>query len=88
MRAIEFQPKAWEEYQEWISIDRRTALRIGDLLRLTAREPFTGLGKPEPLKHEFKGFWSRRIDSEHRLIYEVEEHRIVVLVCRSHYGQK
>ncbi len=61
------------------------ALRIGDLLKETARDPFGGIGKPEPLKHEFKGFWSRRINSEHRLIYKVEPDTIVVFACRSHY---
>ncbi len=71
MRTIEFVPKAFKEYQEWVQIDRKTALRIGDLIRDILRSPFEGLGKPEPLRYQFKGYWSRRIDHEHRLIYSV-----------------
>lgn len=67
MRNIAFVPKAFKEYQEWIATDRKMALRIGDLIRDILRNPFEGLGKPEPLKHQFKGYWSRRIDHEHRL---------------------
>jgi toxin YoeB len=70
MRNIEFVPKAFEEYKKWIETDRKTALRISDLIRDILRDPFTGIGKPEPLNHQFAGFWSRRIDSEHRLIYK------------------
>jgi toxin YoeB len=62
MRNIEFVPKAFEEYQLWITTDRKVALRIGDLIRDILRNPFNGIGKPEPLKHEFAGCWSRRID--------------------------
>ena len=73
MRTIEFVPKAFVEYQEWIKTDRKTALRIGDLIRDILRNPFEGLGKPEPLKYDFAGCWSRRIDQEHRLIYAVKD---------------
>ncbi len=69
MTTIEFVPKAFKEYQDWIQLDRKMALRIGDLVKDILRSPFEGLGKPEPLKHQFKGTWSRRIDQEHRLIY-------------------
>lgn len=85
MRNIEFVPKAFKEYQDWIETDRKTALRIGDLIKETLRTPFEGLGKPEALKHQFKGYWSRRIDQEHRLIYKVTEEAIVIFSCNSHY---
>lgn len=85
MRNIEFVPKAFKEYQDWIETDRKTALRIGDLIKVILRTPFEGLGKPEALKHQFKGYWSRRIDQEHRLIYKVTEESIVIFSCNSHY---
>ncbi|MFN6088294.1 MAG: Txe/YoeB family addiction module toxin [Cyclobacteriaceae bacterium] len=85
MRTIEFVPKAFKEYQDWIQLDRKMALRIGDLVKDILRSPFEGLGKPEPLKHQFKGTWSRRIDQEHRLIYSVTETSIVIYSCNSHY---
>ncbi len=85
MRNIEFVPAAFKEYQNWIETDRRTALRIGDLIKDTLRNPFEGIGKPEILKYEFKGYWSRRIDLEHRLIYKITETSIVIISCYSHY---
>lgn len=85
MKNIEFLPIAFKEYQEWISIDRRTALKIGDLIKDILRNPFEGIGKPEALKYEFQGLWSRRITQEHRLIYKVEEKSIVIISCFSHY---
>jgi len=85
MRNIEFIPAAFKEYQEWIEIDRKTALRIGDLIRDIIRNPYEGIGKPEALKHEYKGYWSRRIDREHRLIYKATESTIVIISCYSHY---
>jgi toxin YoeB len=85
MRNIAFVPKAFKEYQEWIATDRKMALRIGDLIRDILRNPFEGLGKPEPLKHYLKGYWSRRIDNEHRLIYGVTEEYIIIISCFSHY---
>jgi toxin YoeB len=85
MRDILFVPKAFKEYQEWIATDRKTALRIGDLIKDILRSPFDGIGKPEPLKHEFAGCWSRRIDQEHRLIYSLTDTTIVIYSCYSHY---
>lgn len=85
MRTIEFVPKAFKEYQDWIEKDRKTALRIGDLIKDILRQPFEGLGKPEALKHQFKGYWSRRIDHEHRLIYSVNQTSVVIISCYSHY---
>lgn len=85
MRNIEFVPKAFKEYQDWIQTDRKTALRIGDLIKDILRNPFDGIGKPEPLKYQFKGAWSRRIDHEHRLVYLVNDATIVIISCYSHY---
>jgi len=85
MKNIEFIPDAFQEYQEWIETDRRIALRIGDLIRDILRHPFEGIGKPEPLKHQFKGYWSRRINHEHRLIYKVNDNSILIFSCYSHY---
>ena len=85
MRNVEFVPAAFKEYQQWIELDRKVALRIGDLIRDILRNPFDGIGKPEALKHQFKGCWSRRIDMEHRLIYKVTETSVVILSCYSHY---
>jgi toxin YoeB len=85
MRTIIFVPKAFKEYSDCISTDRRMALRIGDLIREILRDPFSGIGKPEPLKHQFKGCRSRRIDQEHRLVYEVTDQSIIIYSCQSHY---
>jgi len=85
MRNIEFLPKAFIEYRNWIEIDRKTALRISDLIHDILRNPFDGIGKPEALKYEFRGYWSRRIDNEHRLIYKVTETTVLISSCFSHY---
>ena len=85
MRSLEFDPDAFEDLAWWIEHDRKTALRIVELIREVQRDPFQGTGRPEPLKHELKGCWSRRIDREHRLVYEVREEKIRVLSCRYHY---
>ena len=85
MRNIEFLPKAFKEYHDWIATDRRTALRIGDLIKDIIRDPFDGIGKPEALKYQFSGCWSRRIDQEHRLVYIVNEKSVVIVSCYSHY---
>jgi toxin YoeB len=85
MRTIEFVPKAFKEYQDWIETDRKTALRIGDLIKDILRSPFEGMGKPEALKYQFKGCWSRRIDHEHRLVYKVTDTSIIIFSCYSHY---
>jgi toxin YoeB len=69
----------------WIQQDRKTALRIVKLIKEIQRTPLEGTGKPEPLKHELQGCWSRRITQEHRLIYEVSETKVRILACRYHY---
>jgi toxin YoeB len=85
LRSLEFDPAAFEDLAWWVQQDRSQALRIIKLIREIQREPFAGLGKPEPLKHELSGCWSRRVDQEHRLVYQVLENKIRILACRYHY---
>jgi toxin YoeB len=85
VRSLEFDIAAIEDLAWWIQQDRSKALRIVNLVRDVQREPFKGIGKPEPLKHELKGCWSRRIDQQHRLVYQVSENEIRILACRYHY---
>ena len=85
MRSLEFDPAAFEDLTWWIQQDRDKAFRIVNLIKDVQRDPFRGIGKPEPLKHVLKGCWSRRIDREHRLVYEVTEGKIRILACRYHY---
>jgi toxin YoeB len=82
---LELDPGALEDLRYWIEKDRRKALRIIQLIEQTLRQPFSGAGKPEPLRHALAGCWSRRIDREHRLVYKVERDALVVLACRYHY---
>ena len=82
-----FNDVSWEEYLYWQRTDRKMLMKINALLKDTARDPFKGQGKPEPLKYHYKGCWSRRIDSEHRLIYQVLDDEIRILKCRFHYDK-
>ena len=84
MRLV-FDRGAFADLRYWIETDRRKATKIVDLIENILASPFAGLGKPEPLKFELAGCWSRRIDQEHRLIYKVERNAVVVLACRYHY---
>lgn len=77
--------EAWEDYLYWQSQDRKTLRRINQLLRDVESRGHAGLGKPEPLKHQWQGYWSRRIDDTHRLIYRVMDGRIEIAQCRAHY---
>jgi toxin YoeB len=85
IRKTAFEDGAWDEYLFWQSQDQKILLRINALLKDTHRSPFKGIGKPEPLKGNLQGFWSRRIDDEHRLVYEVTDEAITVIQCRYHY---
>ena len=85
MRDLEFDPAAFDDLAWWVSQDRKKALRLIRLIQETQKDPFGGIGKPEPLKHELAGCWSKRIDDEHRLVYQVTEDKIRVLACRHHY---
>ncbi|MFM1879241.1 MAG: hypothetical protein RLZZ241_2107 [Bacteroidota bacterium] len=80
-----FVDESWEDYLYWQKTDKRMLKRVNQLLKDIARHPFEGIGKPEPLKHKYQGFWSRRIDSEHRLIYRVKDDEILIAKCRFHY---
>ena len=80
-----FSDKAWDEYMYWQQTDKQILKKINQLIRDIKREPFDGIGKPEPLKYELSGFWSRRISDEHRLVYEVSESYIAIVSCRFHY---
>ena len=84
MKKIRFE-EAWEDYLYWQSQDKKTLKRINALLKDTERSPFEGIGKPEPLKGELSGFWSRRIDETNRFVYRVENGVLEILSCRGHY---
>lgn len=88
VRRIVFTDHAWADYQYWQQTDRKLANRINGLIDASAREPFKGIGKPEPLRGNWSGAWSRRIDHVHRLVYEVRGDDLVVLMCRYHYGAR
>jgi toxin YoeB len=85
MRAVKFDPQAFKEYLDWRTENANIFDRINQLIMDTAREPFKGIGKPEPLKGNFRGYWSRRITAEHRLIYRVENDTIFIVKCHGHY---
>ena len=85
MRSLEFDRAALEDLTWWVQQDRKKALRVLRLVQETRRDPFGGVGKPEPLKHGLSGFWSRRIDEEHRLVYKVENRTLIIAQCRYHY---
>lgn len=85
MKDIVFTGKAWSDFVEWSKSDRKIFEKISNLIEETSRTPFTGTGKPEPLRHQLKGYWSRRISEQHRLIYSVNEHEIQIFSCRYHY---
>jgi len=80
-----FVDESWEDYVYWQETDKKIARRINELLKEISRNPFSGTGKPEPLKYKYKGFWSRRINEEHRLIYQVRENEVLIVKCRFHY---
>jgi toxin YoeB len=82
---IKFSDQAWDDYLYWQANDRATIKRINTLLKEIQRSPFEGIGKPEPLKHNLSGFWSRRIDEEHRLVYSVLDDTLLIAQCRYHY---
>ena len=85
MKNLEFDPVAFEDLAWWIEQDRDKALKVIKLIKDVQRDPFHGIGKPEPLKYELAGCWSRRIDQEHRLVYQITQEKIRILACRYHY---
>ena len=80
-----FVDESWDDYLYWQKNNKRMLNKINRLLKDISRTPFSGLGKPEPLKYKYQGFWSRRIDDEHRLIYRVTKNEIHIAKCRFHY---
>ena len=85
MRAIRFVPDAWNAYLYWHEQDKKTLKRLNLLITACAREPFTGIGKPEALRGDLSGYWSRRIDETNRLIYRADDAELVIIACRFHY---
>jgi toxin YoeB len=84
-RLLSWTGEAWKDYLYWQTQDRKTLKRINKLIDATLREPFEGIGKPEALKENLSGFYSRRIDETHRLVYAVEEKEVVIISCKHHY---
>jgi toxin YoeB len=82
-----FTESAWEDYLWFQEKDRQLLKRINQLIRDTLRTPFEGMGKPEPLKADLSGYWSRRINDEHRLVYGVTKNELVIIACRYHYSK-
>jgi len=85
MRRISFLPRAFDDFVLWSSENQKTHARIVQLISDIQRNSFSGIGKPEPLKHKFKGLWARRITDEHRLIYQITDEQIIIVQCRFHY---
>ena len=82
---IVFEQNAFEDFTNWATDDKKLYKRLVSLIKEAARNPYTGLGKPEALKHELRGYWSRRINEEHRLIYKVESDKLIIVACKYHY---
>ena len=82
---ITFTPLAFEEYNNWFEENEDVFYKIRELIKNISREPFKGIGKPEPLKGNYKGYWSRRINLEHRLIYSVDKNSVFIISCKGHY---
>jgi len=90
---VEFTAHAWEDFNYWLQFDTTKVDKINELIRSIRQNPFKGIGSPEPLRHELQGFWSRRIDYEHRLVYRVvgikgKDYKIQIIQCRFHYSDK
>lgn len=86
-RKIVFEASAFEDFNQWAKLDKKIYRKIVELIKDIDRSPFLGLGKPEPLKYELSGFWSRRINDEHRLVYQVTDTEIVIIACKYHYAE-
>ncbi|MDD5035970.1 MAG: Txe/YoeB family addiction module toxin [Methylococcaceae bacterium] len=86
MKRIVFEQSAFKDFADWATIDKKPHRRIIDLIMDTLRQPFFGIGKPEPLKHELRGYWSRRINDEHRLVYKVTDETVIIVSCKYHHS--
>ena len=89
---VEFSKKGWEDFEYWLETDLETVNKIRELVKSIKQSPFSGVGKPEPLKHDLKGFWSRRISGEHRLVYQISgtrgsDQKCSIIQCRFHYTE-
>lgn len=85
MRVVAFQAEAFNDYSDWAKENPKLFERIRSLIKESAKTPFEGTGKPEPLKHEGRGLWSRRINDEHRLVYKVTDEMLTIISCKYHY---
>ena len=85
MRSVQFMPQAFDEASEWLFEDKKTLQRIMRIIKECQRTPFEGIGKPEPLKGDLAGMWSRRVTDEHRLVYQVEFEKIIIISLKGHY---
>lgn len=86
-RAVQWYGDAWDEYCEWQRTDKAILKRINELIKDARRDPFSGIGKPEPLKHDLSGLWSRRINETDRLTYSIENDILVIVSCKGHYDK-
>lgn len=86
-RAIQWYSDAWDEYCKWMQTDKATLNRINSLIKACRRDPFSGIGKPEPLKHDLSGLWSRRINDADRLTYYIENDILIIVSCKGHYDK-
>lgn len=84
---IIFSKNSWDDYTSWLTEDKNMLKKINELIKEIQRTPFEGKGKPEPLKYDLAGYWSRRIDREHRLVYQVADEKITIYSCRYHYDK-
>ncbi len=82
---LTFTENAWNDYQYWQKINKKLVKKINELIKDIKRSPFDGIGKPEPLKYDLAGYWSRRIDHEHRIVYQVVKNELKIYACRFHY---
>ena len=82
---ISFEANAFDDFNQWAVLDKKMYQRVVTLIKEINRNPYQGLGKPEALKHELQGYWSRRINDEHRLVYKIEQERLIIISCRYHY---
>jgi toxin YoeB len=80
-----FSESAWDDYLYWQKMDKKLLKKVNELIQAIMREPFTGIGKPEPLKYDLSGYWSRRINDEHRIVYKITDDALLIAQCRSHY---
>lgn len=86
-RLLTFTPSAWTDYVYWQGQDKKTLRRINSLITESLRDPFNGIGKPEPLRNDLSGFYSRRIDETNRLVYQATDSELMVIACRFHYDE-